>query len=388
MKRLFKTAVAAGLLFIVAVVIASVSTRLPLEGPSARGPLEWVGAVHVHTVASDGSGTLGEVAEAARVAGLDFVTITDHNVWAVSNPVYLEGRLMVLGEEARVPSGHMLILGGDDPTLRQARRREADEQGAPLGSSVPAGRGLRIVAHPEGPSEPWRDWDAAGLDALEIWNWDTDLRDDGLGDWPKALLLLPVEPVSAMLELLDRPARTLERWDQLLEDGHRVTGVCSVDAHSNVPLTDRFSLSFPSYRHLFSLARQHVLLPAEPTGEALHDAGLVTEALRVGRSFCALDGIADASGFTARAANSRQTVTLGGELMLQDGNVRITASVPEVSAATMVRLYHNGTVVSEGQGPNFDSGVLAAPGAYRLEVYVELRRGQVPWIFSNPIWVL
>jgi len=120
----------------------------------------------------------------------------------------------------------------------------------------------------------------------------------------------------------------------------------------------------------------------------LHDAGLVTEALRVGRSFCALDGIADASGFTAQAVNSRQTVTLGGELMLQDGNVRITASVPEVSAATMVRLYHNGTVVSEGRGPNFDSGVLAAPGAYRLEVYVELWRGQVPWIFSNPIWVL
>jgi len=298
-------------------------------------------------------------------------------------PEYRDGKLMVLGEEAR----HMLVLGGHDPRLRQARRTEAEEQGVPLGSSVSAGRGLRIVAHPEGPSEPWRDWDPAGFDAMEIWNWDTELRNDGLADWLKALLFLPVEPVLAMLELPDRPATTLERWDQLLKDGYRVSGVCSVDAHSKVPLTDRLSLPFPSYRDLFSLARQHVLLPLEPTGDATHDAALVTEALRVGISFCALDGIADASSFSAQAANSRQTVTFGGELTLQDGTVRITASVPEVVAVTTVKLYRDGVVVSEGRGPDFDSGVLAAPGACRLEVYVELRRGQVPWIFSNPIWV-
>ena len=388
LKRLLRITLAVGAVTFVAAVVVSMSNRLPLEAPSERGILEWVGAIHVHTVASDGGGTLGEVAEAARVTGLDFVTITDHNVWAVPGPEYVAGILMVLGEEARVPSGHILVLGGDDPQQRRIRRTEADQRGSPLGSSVPAGKGLRIVAHPEGPGEPWQDWDPAGFDAIEIWNWDTELRDDGLDDWPKALLLLPAEPVSAMLELLDRPEATLARWDQLLEEGHRVPGVCAVDAHSKVPLTARLALPFPAYKDLFSLARQHVLLAAEPTGDAAHDAALVTDALRAGRSFCALDGIADASGFSAEAVNSQGTATFGGELSWEEEGVRIIASVPEIAAPTTVKLYRNGAVVSQGQGPDFDSGVLASPGAYRLEILVELGRGQVPWIFSNPIWVL
>jgi len=388
LKRLLKITLGTGLLTFVTAVVVSVATRLPLEAPSARGALEWVGAIHVHTVASDGGGTLAEVAEAARVTELDFVTITDHNLWAMSGPEYMEGRLMVLGEEARVPSGHILVIGGDDPKERRARRAEAEERGSPLGSSVPAGAGLRIVAHPEGPGAPWQDWDPAGFDALEIWNWDTELRDDGFGDWPKALLLLPLDPVSAMLELLDRPTASLERWDQLLSDGHRVPGVCSVDAHSNVPVTRELALPFPAYRDLFSLARQHVLLGAEPTGDPANDAALVTEALRFGRSFCALDGIADASGFSAEAVSLHGSVTFGGELPWEAEGVRITASVPEVSAPTTVKLFRDGSVVSEGRGPDYDSGLLAAPGVYRLEIYVELRRGQVPWIFSNPIWVL
>ena len=387
MSRLLKITLVGGLLVFVASVVVTVMTRLPLETTSTRGAREWVGAIHVHTVASDGGGTLEEIAAAAGATGLDFVTITDHNLWAMPASGYIGGVLMVLGEEARVPAGHILVIGGDDPEMRRARRDQAEAGGSPLGSSVPAGRGLRIVAHPEGPGEPWRDWDPTGFDALEIWNWDTDLRDDGLDDWPKALLLLPAEPVAAMLELLDRPAVTLERWDRLLSEGHRIPGVCSVDAHSKVPMTRNLALPFPAYRDLFALARQHVLLEAEPSGDATYDAALVADALRTGRSYCALDGVADASGFTAEAVSLDRSVTFGGEITRGSDAVRITASVPEISAPTIVRLYRNGVLVSEGRGPEYDSGSLAAPGAYRLEVSVELRWGEVPWIFTNPIWI-
>ena len=244
--------------------------------------MEWVGAIHVHTVASDGGGTIAEVAADARESGLDFLAITDHNLWAMPTAEYRAGTLLVLGEEARVPAGHMLLLGGEDPALRITRRTEAEEAGSPLGPSVPSGSGLRIVAHPEGPSQPWLEWSPTAFDAIEIWNWDTDLRDDGGLDWPKALLLLPAKPLSAMLELVDRPTVTLSRWDELLAGGHRIAGVCSIDAHSHVPITDGFALPFPAYRDLFRLARQHVFLSGDPTGDARHDADLVIEALRRG----------------------------------------------------------------------------------------------------------
>lgn len=377
-----------GVLLAVAVIYAMWATRLPVATRSNVNPQEWVGAIHVHTVASDGGGTLDEVAVAARDSGLDFLTITDHNVWAMPTAEYRAETLLVLGEEARVPAGHVLVLGGEDPALRITRRREAEEAGSPLGPSVSSGPGLRVVAHPEGPAQPWLEWDPAAFDAIEIWNGDTDLRDDGWRDWLKALLLLPTRPVSAMLELLDRPAATLSRWDDLLAEGHRIMGLCSVDAHSHVPISDRVALPFPAYRDLFRLARQHVLLSGDPTGDAAHDADLVTEALRQGRSFCSFDGIADGSGLVVRARNTVGSATLGGRLAWEVGSVRIAATTPEVSVPVLVRLFLDGVLVDEGAGPGYRSRPLPGPGAYRLEISLVLARGVVPWIFTNPIWVV
>jgi hypothetical protein len=377
-----------GALLLVAVIYVAWATRLPLDTRSTVNPREWVGAIHVHTVASDGGGTLDEVAVVARDSGLDFLAVTDHNVWAMPTAEYRAETLLVLGEEARVPAGHVLVLGGEDPALRITRRREAEEAGSPLGPSVSSGSGLRVVAHPEGPAQPWLEWDPAAFDAIEIWNWDTDLRDDGWRDWSKALLLLPMRPVSAMLELLDRPTATLSRWDDLLSEGHRIAGLCSVDAHAHVPIGDRFALPFPAYRDLFKLARQHVLLSGDPTGDAAHDADLVTEALGQGRSFCSFDGVADGSGLVVRARNTAGSATLGGRLAWEAGSVRIAATTPEVSVPVLVRLFLDGVLVDEGAGPGYRSRPLPGPGAYRLEISLDLARGVVPWIFTNPIWVV
>jgi hypothetical protein len=42
---------------------------------------EYAGNLHMHTPFSDGMGTYDEIASAALRAGLDFVIVTDHNVW-------------------------------------------------------------------------------------------------------------------------------------------------------------------------------------------------------------------------------------------------------------------------------------------------------------------
>ena len=104
LTRLLKVAPwGAGLVAIVAAATLFVSSPSPVGGSSAPNAREWVGAIHVHTVASDGGGTVDDVARAARAAGLDFVAITDHNAWAMPAPIYRDGRLLVLGEEASVP---------------------------------------------------------------------------------------------------------------------------------------------------------------------------------------------------------------------------------------------------------------------------------------------
>jgi hypothetical protein len=42
---------------------------------------EYVGNLHTHTNYSDGNGSHEDIALAAIKAGLDFVIVTDHNVW-------------------------------------------------------------------------------------------------------------------------------------------------------------------------------------------------------------------------------------------------------------------------------------------------------------------
>ena len=46
---------------------------------------EYVGALHIHTIFSDGTGTVKEIAEAADEVGLDYIILTDHNTLRALN---------------------------------------------------------------------------------------------------------------------------------------------------------------------------------------------------------------------------------------------------------------------------------------------------------------
>lgn len=367
-------------------LLVSATQELPPSNPELRSTLEWVGAIHVHTIASDGGGTVEEVVEAAANAELDFVTVTDHNRWGAPTPEYLSGVLVVVGEEARVPAGHMLVLGGQHPSLRRERRSNAEAAGTPLGPSVPAGAGLRVAAHPEGPSTRWSAWGETDLDALEVWNWDTDLRNDRLWEWPGALLTLPWKPTLAYLRLVDRPDLTLARWDSLLAIGRVLPTVCAVDAHANVRLGP-VRLALPAYEDLFRLARQHVILHTTPTGDPQRDAVLVTRALREGRSYCAIDAVADGSGLTVAAGNGVTTVGLGGTLQL-DSATTLSASLPREVSSTEFVLYHNGIEIDRASGTRSASHTVRVPGVYRFEIVMRRAGRTIPWILANPIRVL
>ena len=95
-------------------VPAAVKPR-PAE-PLRRGARWYSGALHVHTVHSDGKLTVDEVSRLAREAGLDFLAITDHNntVHQV-DPVPADGLLRIVGEEVTTPGGHASVwgLGGE-----------------------------------------------------------------------------------------------------------------------------------------------------------------------------------------------------------------------------------------------------------------------------------
>ena len=298
------------------VLLAGAALRVAMWRPSSvagqapdDGFVRVPGVVHVHTTLSDGSGTPDEVIRAARAAGAKFIVITDHNnVDAKSVEGYHDGVLVIAGSELSTTSGHIVGLGIEDPTYRFS--------GDPLDGleDIRDLGGFPVAAHPMNPRADlqFTGWDLPGPWGVELVNGDSEWRTAG---W-RALLtpaLYGLNRRYALLHLLNSPGPTLARWDRLLAD-RDVAGVAGTDAHGG----------FLSYESLFSLMRNYLVLTAPLTGRFDEDRRAVLDALRHGRSYIGIDGLADAGGFSfvAEAPGHRWTM---GDTVAPAAGLRLKA---------------------------------------------------------------
>jgi hypothetical protein len=367
--------VAAGLA--VAIVRVASWRPLPVHGDQpADGYTRVAGVIHVHTTLSDGGGTPNEVIRAARDAGARFVVITDHNnADAKSFEGYHDGVLVIVGSELSTTAGHILGLGISDPTYRfSGDALDGLDDIKDLG-------GFAVAAHPFSPREDFQfqGFDLPGDWGLELINGDSEWRNAG----PRVLstaLLYGINHRRALLGLLNSPDTALLRWDLLLAK-RDVIGLAGADAHSRLPLTRSFSIRFPSYEALFALLRNHVLLDRQLSGDLAVDRALVLDALRGGRVYVGLDGLAPADAFSFVADSSNGRVTMGETTSLAPG-LRLKIGGPMPKGAT-IELLRDGRVIATGR--DAQEAKVMAPGVYRVQVRVA--GFPVPWILSNPIYV-
>ena len=388
--RWFALVLAVAVVTVVWALLPARSGRLTL----APDPLVARGAIHVHTVRSDGAGTPERVAGAAHRAGLDFVVLTDHGdaTRTPDPPRYVEGVLLIDAVEISTEDGHLLALGmGKAPYRLAGEARDVIDDVHRLG-------GFAIAAHPDSPKEDlqWRDWKAA-IDGLEWINADSEWRDESRLTLSRALLTYPIRPGETMASLLDRPVRTLERWDSLAASRPIVT-IAGQDVHARVPLSAHSdvgegpSLGLPSYEAAFRTLSQSVVL-STPLGHtadaAARDATSILTALRGGASFTVVDGIAGPAALDFHAVVDGETIGMGRSFMNRQSMQFVAAVRPDVSDAVTVLLRNGREVASAPNGhpivvPRSDD----APAAYRVEVRLPRAPGTppVPWIVSNPIY--
>jgi hypothetical protein len=306
------------------------------------------GAYHVHTVVSDGAGDRGEVAAAAARAGLQFVIFTDHGDGTRQpHPAeYLNGVLCLDGVEISTNGGHYVAI--DMPAAPYPLGGEA----ASVVEDVARLGGFGIAAHPDHqrPDLAWHDW-SAPVDGLEWINLDSEWRDEG----KLALLRAPfdylVRPAATIASLLDRPVRTLDRWDAL-EKTRRIVALAAVDAHGTGRRNDegraaRLGIG-PGYEASFRTISNHVLLEEVLSGDAPGDARRLLDAIRRGRVYSVVDAIAR-----------------GAVLRISPNGEGFELASPLPAGASPVRLSGN--------------------GRSRLEIHLATAPGAppVPWIVSN-----
>ena len=334
--------------------------------PEARGT-EVVGVVHVHTTHSDGALDVAGVVEEGRAAGLDFLLVTDHNTLAAKPQEGYHGDLLlIVGTEISTDSGHVLAFGFDPPGYRFPRRaldvlRDIHDLG-----------GAAIVAHPTSPRRAlaWTEPALPGAWGIEVLNGDTQWRAAGVPRMLLSGLLYPFNRQYALTRLMTRPAAA-QMWDELL--ARRPTaGIVGADAHTRLP----------SYEAVFRTARNHVILDAPLSGDGGRDAAAVTDALARGRAFIGVDGIAPTDGFFFKAGRDGRSWTMGHALPPHPRLALRAGGVDHPEAR--FHLLKDGEVVETAAG-GLDVKAGGA-GVYRVEV--TLPGWNVPWIMSNPIYVL
>ncbi|ACO48106.1 CehA/McbA family metallohydrolase [Deinococcus deserti] len=319
------------------------------------------GELHAHTHHSDGRPTPGELAGAARRAGLDFVALTDHFTpagWAEIDHHAGPDLAVIHSLELTGHRGHANLHGlngwvdvfVDDPakewTVNDVARGVRDQGG------------VFCVNHAFSNSLGWQyhefDWSLCG--AFEIYHH------------------------------LEGPnnAAQLIFWDGLLRAGHRITGVAGTDSHD--PLAGRHRLG-----QVTTVINARNLTPA----------GLI-DGVRKHRAYVSLG-----PELTFAAECGGERADMGGELVLPGGHaspcrVRLLVEVGNLAHPTRLfvmknGLYHTHLDLAASAAP-VQLEVLdpnPGPGYYRLEAYARApqsgfsggREWQNTLLLSNPIFI-
>lgn len=339
------------------------------------------GALHMHTLFSDGSGTVAEVIAAAGKAGLRWIIITDHDTLAGQQFEGWHANVLALIDYEITPDrNHFLALNVDTVIDHALAPQQYIDQ-------VYANGGFGIIAHPDERVKHrfkdiyrWEDWSVDGPSerankpvGIELWN--------VMSDWGEHVTLpnLPLLLAAPRLGLTAPTPETLAWWDRLNMHGRRTFGVGGVDAHAFKRKLLGATLTVLPYEWIFGTLTNYLLLHEPLAADAEQAKHQVYGALAEGRLYFVnrLDGDCPELAFFAERAGERHeigaTVALAGQPLTIHADVGCDADV---------QLIWNGRVLARGLKALRQTVV--EPGIYRLEAY---RRGRA-WLYTNPLFVV
>ncbi len=350
---------------------------------------ELIANLHIHTHYSDGEGSHEDIAQAALLAGIDVVFITDHNVLVQGAEGYRQNDerrvLLLVGEEIHDRSlnpahNHLLVLGANRELSQFGENTQR------LIDQIQRSGGLSFIAHPfDQPLDmihetaiTWENWDVRGYTGIELWNGYSELK-EVIHGWPDALFyvwfpkFVPKGPQPATLTL----------WDKLLSQGRKVVAVGGSDAHAATMTAGPLRRKVFPYGYHFQAINTHILTPEALSGDLVSDRRMVLDALSAGHAFIGYDLPYATRGFRFTAQGRDRNVIMGDEIPL---NQSVTFQV-RLPVAVECRLIKDGSVVKSWQDREICAYIAREPGAYRVECYIDYLGKRRGWIFSNPIYV-
>ena len=353
---------------------------------------EYVGNLHNHTPYSDGILYHKDIAKAAAQSNLDFLIVTDHNVWVTGVEGYYrfkDGKetLMLSGEEIhdieRNPEGSHLLVYDTNTELRSLSQNPQQ-----LIDKVAQLAGLSFLAHPFERAAPivedavysWRDWHVTGYTGLEIWNYMSEFK--SLVTSRLAAIFYAFYPD---LGIIGPFLETINKWDALLSDGHRVVVTGNADAHGQTYSMGPTSRCIFPYEFLYNAVNTHLVSRQKFTGNKSIDKAIVYSALRNGNCFVGYETPHPTKGFRFSAFNQSSTCIMGEEISIRNRFIELSANAP---AQCNMQIVCNGETIAESRNQTEIHSMVSEPGTYRVQATIKHKSRERSWIFSNPIYVV
>jgi predicted metal-dependent phosphoesterase TrpH len=314
-----------------------------LRASSTEGARWFTGALHTHTLHSDGTVTPAELMALVREARFDFVAITDHNntTHADDSALRDENRpLRIVGEEVTTPGGHANVWGLKPGDWVDFRVRPEDKR---IGELVAAARGLGGLVSVNHPASVCAGcgWDhdfVEGIEAIEISN-------GRHGEVENAVAI----------------------WDRLLITGRKITGVGSSDWHTAPNAIDEANV-----RVFADSLTERDLLSAIRHGRVIVMGGAGDETPEV----LVRTGSKSASSGETLSVAAASPITVQVSAPGLEGGARTLVVVTNAKRAAPVRLDERGRITIEQ---------LATHGYIRFELY---RGDGRLFAATNPVYLV
>lgn len=333
------------------------------------------GAIHIHSLNSDGSGDIETISKAAKKAGLSWVIITDHNYFDLEEGIY--NNIYVLKGEEISPKkeNHYLALGINEQiepnNNPQVYIDEVREQG-----------GIGFAAHPDEFTKrknnyPPITWNKVySPDGVEIWNW-FSCWGDKLNS--KNIFTLAFSYLFKHKLVSKAPQESLNWWDELNSKMQGVVpAIGGVDAHALkinkyiIPTT-----IFP-YETMFKTINNVISL-REPLSEDFKTAKeQILNAIRNGNNTVINRNVLNIIP-NIEITNSLKTAH-SGEVLNLDKKTYLNV---EVNKKALIKVILNGRELYECFAKKCNL-LLTEIGKYRVEILIN-NKG---FAYSNPIVVM
>lgn len=317
----------------------------------------YLGAIHIHTKLSDGTGDINSISKAAKKAGLNWIIITDHNNFDIKEGFY-NGVCVIKGEEiSPCSSNHYIALD-----IKNLINPSDDTQ--KFVDEVRAQGGFGFAAHPDeadnrkNKAHPIK-WTNKSVipDGIEIWNWFSDWADD----YDETNIFKIAYSYFFRHKLIQGPHKeTLKWWDELNKKSENIVpAIAGVDAHALKISKYIIPIKIFPYKDCFKTLANVITLENEIPKDFESQKKLILSSIKNGN-------------------NLMINRHIKNEIPLI--HVENKTIIVKLSTKAEIKIIQNGTQIFTENTKNLKFPI-DENAKYRIEINLKNQ----PWIFSNQI---